>query len=83
MTSRMEYNTETAFFLVLGVLFAAVGTAVGLGRVGDALVMNNPDAGNLFNPATVSLTLTYAGLIIGFSIAVGSALIGLAIHRWK
>ncbi len=83
MTSRIEYNTQTAFFLVLGVVFAAVGTAVGLGRVGDALVMNNPDAGNLFNPGNVSLTLTWAGLIIGFSIAVGSALVSLAIRRWK
>jgi len=83
LTSRIEYNTQTAFFLVLGVVFAAVGTAVGLGRVGDALVMNNPDAGNLFNPGNVSLTLTWAGLIIGFSIAVGSALVSLAIRRWK
>jgi hypothetical protein len=83
LTSRLEYNTQTAFFLVLGVVFAAVGTAVGLGRVGDALLMNNPDAGSLYNLGNVSQTLTWAGLIIGFSIAVGSALVSLAIRRWK
>jgi hypothetical protein len=83
LTSRTEYDFETALFLVLGILFATVGIAVGFGRIGDALVMNNPDAGNFFNPGTVSLTLTYAGLIIGFSLSVGAALIGLAIHRWK
>src|SRR5438445_577368 len=37
---------------------------VGLGKIGDAMVMNNPDAGNLYNPANVSPTVAYAGLVI-------------------
>jgi len=57
--------------------------ALGLGKIGDALVMNNPDAGNLFNPTNVSTTTTIAGMIIGFSIAVGSAMIALSIRKWK
>jgi hypothetical protein len=44
--------------------------------------MNNPDAGN-FNPANVSPTITLAGLIIGFFVSVGSAMIALSIHKWK
>jgi len=72
----------TAFFLVIGIVSVTVGMSVGLGSIGNALVMNNPDAGN-FNPTNVSSTMTVAGLIIGFFVTVGSALIALSVRRWK
>ncbi len=75
-------DAAPVFFLILGIVLVTVGMTVGLGRIGDALVMNNPDAGN-FNPANVSPTITLAGLIIGFFVSVGSAMIALSIHKWK
>jgi len=40
------------FFLILGIVLITVGMTVGFGKIGDAMVMNNPDAGNLYNPQT-------------------------------
>ena len=78
-----KFNTAAVFFLIIGIVLIAVGMAVGLGRIGDALVMNNPEAGNLYNPANVSATITIAGLIIGLFVAVGSAMIALSVRKWK
>ena len=82
MTTPPRLDAAPVFFLVLGIVLVTVGMTVGLGRIGDALVMNNPDSGN-FNPANVSPTITLAGLIIGFFVSVGSAMIALSIHKWK
>ncbi len=82
MTTPPRFDAAPVFFLILGIVLVTVGMTVGLGRIGDALVMNNPDAGN-FNPANVSPTITFAGLVIGFFVSVGSAMIALSIHKWK
>ncbi len=82
LTSRATYDAATVFFLVVGIVLVTVGMSVGLGKIGDALVLNNPDSG-YFNAANVSPTMTVAGLIIGFFVAVGSAFMALAIRRWK
>lgn len=82
LTAPPRLDAAPVFFLILGIVLVTVGMTVGLGRIGDALVMNNPDAGN-FNPANVSPTITLAGLIIGFFVSVGSAMIALSIHKWK
>ena len=83
MTTPPRLDAAAVFFLILGIALVTVGMTVGLGRIGDALVMNNPDAGNLYNPANVSATVSIAGLIIGFFVSVGSAMIALSIHKWK
>jgi hypothetical protein len=71
------------FFLILGIVLITVGMYVGLGRIGDAMVYNNPDAGNLFSPLNVSRTMAEAGLAIGFFVSVGSAFIGIAVRKWR
>ncbi len=83
LTTPPRFDAAPVFFLILGIVLVTVGMTVGLGRIGDALVMNNPDAGNLYNPANVSATVSIAGLIIGFFVSVGSAMIALSIHKWK
>ncbi len=82
LTSRASYDVARVLFLVVGIIMVTVGMSVGLGKIGDALVLNNPDTG-YFNAANVSPTMTVAGLIIGFFVAVGSAFMALAIRRWK
>jgi hypothetical protein len=82
LTGRATYDAATVFFLVLGIVMVTVGMSVGLGKIGDALVMNNPDSG-YFNAANVSPTMTMAGLIIGLFVAVGSAFIAFSVRRWK
>ena len=82
LTTPAKFDAAPVFFLILGIVLVTMGMTVGLGRIGDALVMNNPDAGN-FNPANVSPTIALAGLIIGFFVSVGSAMIALSIHKWK
>jgi hypothetical protein len=82
MTSRATFDVMTLFFLVLGIVSVTVGMSVGLAEIGNALVMNNPDAGS-FNAANVSPTMNIAGLIIGFFVAVGSVFIALSVRRWK
>ena len=83
MTTPARFDAAPAFFLILGLVLITVGMTVGLGKIGDAMVMNNPDAGNLYNPANVSPTVGYAGLVIGVFVAIGSAFIGIAVHKWK
>jgi hypothetical protein len=83
LTTPAKFDAAPVFFLILGIVLVTVGMTVGFGRIGDALAMNNPDAGNLFNPSNVSPTLSLAGLIIGFFVSVGSATIALSIHKWK
>ncbi len=83
MTTPARFDPAAVFFLVLGIVLITVGMAVGLGKIGDAVVQNNPDAGNLYNPAAVSLTATGAGAIIGLFVAMGSAFIAIAVHKWK
>ena len=83
MTTPGRSNVRALFVLILGIVVITAGMAVGLGRIGDALVMNNPEAGTLFNPANVSMTTTIAGLIIGSTVAVGSAMIALSVRKWK
>ncbi len=83
MSTTAKFDSSAVFFLILGIVLITVGMTVGLGRIGDALVMNNPDAGNLYNPSNVSSTTALAGLIIGFFVAVGSAMIAIAVRKWK
>jgi len=83
LSSPARFNPAPVFFLILGIVLITVGMTVGFGKIGDAMVMNNPDAGNLYNPANVSPTVAYAGLVIGLFVAVGSAFIGIAVHKWK
>ncbi|TMI64264.1 hypothetical protein E6H12_03025 [Candidatus Bathyarchaeota archaeon] len=83
MTTPARFDAAPAFLLILGIVLITVGMTVGLGKIGDAMVMNNPDAGNLYNPANVSPTVGYAGLVIGVFVAIGSAFIGIAVHKWK
>jgi hypothetical protein len=72
------------FFLILGIVLITVGMYVGLGRIGDALVYNNPDAGTtVFSPLSVSRTMAEAGLAIGFFVSVGSAFVGIAVRKWR
>jgi len=54
LTTPARFDAAPAFFLILGIVLITVGMTVGLGKIGDAMVMNNPDAGNLYNPANVS-----------------------------
>ncbi len=83
MSTTARFDPAPIFFVVLGIVLITVGMAVGLGKIGDAMVMNNPDAGNLYNPANVSSTTGYAGLVIGFFVAVGSAFLAIALRKWK
>ena len=83
MTTPAGFDAAPAFFMILGIVLITVGMTVGLGKIGDAMVMNNPDAGNLYNPANVSPTVAYAGLFIGLFVSVGSAFIGIGLHKWK
>ncbi len=82
MTTPAKLDFAPVFFLILGIVLIAVGMMVGFAR-GDALTMNNPDAGNLFNPASVSPTFALAGLILGLFVSMGSAFIALSVHKWK
>jgi len=83
LTTSARFDAASAFFLILGIVLITVGMTVGLSKIGYALVMNNPDAGNLYNPANVSPTTAYAGLVIGFFVAVRSSFIAIAVRKWK
>jgi hypothetical protein len=83
MTSPTRFDMAAVFLLMIGIVLVTVGMYVGLGRIGDALVANNPDAGTLFNPQSVSRTLAEAGFCIGLFVSVGSAFVGIAVRRWK
>jgi hypothetical protein len=83
LTTPAKFGAAPVFFLILGIVLITVGMMVGFARIGDALTMNNPDAGNLFNPASVSPTFSLAGLILGLFVSLGSAFIALSVHKWK
>jgi hypothetical protein len=83
LTTPAKFDVAAVFFLILGIVLITVGMYVGLGRIGDAMVYNNPDAGTLFNPLNVPPTAANAGLAIGFFVSVGSAFIGIAVRKWK
>ena len=44
MSTTARFDPAPIFFIVLGIVLITVGMAVGLGKIGDAMVMNNPDA---------------------------------------
>jgi hypothetical protein len=83
LASPAKFDALAVFSLVFGVVLISAGMYVGFGRLGDALVLNNPDSGTLFSPLSVSRTMSEAGFAIGFFVSVGSAFIAIAVRKWK